>query len=113
MSEQQKEQPKVKLFRETSLDAVESPEALNDYLRAGLGTVEQFLIPYGLEKTGSRHEALAAYGMISAMVFPVLWFPSEIIFALSELMVSELARILAQKNHRRSPRRQSVRCDGA
>ena len=33
MSEQQKEQPKVKLFRETSLDAVESPEALNDYLR--------------------------------------------------------------------------------
>ena len=77
------------------------PLALNDYLRAGLGTVEQFLIPYGLEKTGSRHEALAAYGMISAMVFPVLWFPSEIIFALSELMVSELARILAQKNHRR------------
>ncbi len=33
MSEQQKEQPKVKLFRERSLEAVESPEALNDYLR--------------------------------------------------------------------------------
>ena len=77
------------------------PLALNDYLRSGLGTIEQFLIPYGLEKSGSRHTALAAYGMISAMVFPVLWFPSEIIFALSELMVSELARILAQKNHRR------------
>ena len=77
------------------------PLALNDYLRSGLGTVEQFLIPCGLEKSGSRHEALAAYGMISAMVFPVLWFPSEIILALSDLMVSELARILAQKNHRR------------
>ena len=27
------EQPKVRLFREKSLEAVESPEALNDYLR--------------------------------------------------------------------------------
>ena len=33
MSEQAKEQPKVKLFREKSLEAVESPESLNDYLR--------------------------------------------------------------------------------
>lgn len=33
MSEQQKQQPAVKLFREKSLEAVESPEALNDYLR--------------------------------------------------------------------------------
>ena len=33
MSEQTKEQPKVKLFREKSLEAVESPESLNDYLR--------------------------------------------------------------------------------
>ena len=33
MSEQQKtEQPKTKLFREKSLEAVESPESLNDYL---------------------------------------------------------------------------------
>ena len=27
------EQPKTKLFREKSLEAVESPESLNDYLR--------------------------------------------------------------------------------
>lgn len=33
MSEQTNEQPKVKLFREKSLQAVESPESLNDYLR--------------------------------------------------------------------------------
>ena len=33
MSEQAKEQPKTKLFREKSLEAVESPESLNDYLR--------------------------------------------------------------------------------
>ena len=34
MSEQQEtKQPKTKLFREKSLEAVESPESLNDYLR--------------------------------------------------------------------------------
>ena len=77
------------------------PLALNDYLRAGLGAVEQFLIPWGLSRSGSRHSALAAYGMISGMVFPVLWFPSELIFALCELMVSELARCQAQGERER------------
>ena len=33
MSEQTNEQPKVKLFREKNLKAVESPESLNDYLK--------------------------------------------------------------------------------
>lgn len=33
MSENQAEQPKVKLFREKSLEAIESPESLNDYLK--------------------------------------------------------------------------------
>ena len=33
MSEQTNEQPKVKLFREKSLESIESPESLNDYLR--------------------------------------------------------------------------------
>ena len=80
------------------------PLGLNDCLRAGLGTVEQFLIPYGLEKHGSRRAALAAYGTVSGMVFPLLWFPAEGIFALSELMVSELARLLAKKEHRRMKR---------
>ena len=72
------------------------PLALNDYLRAGLSAVEQFLIPWGLERHGSRHTALAAYGRISGMVFPVLWFPGELIFALAELLISELARLQAQ-----------------
>ena len=77
------------------------PLAANDGLRSGLGAVEQFLIPYGLAKTGSRHEALAAYGTISAMAFPLIRFPSEIILALSELTVSETARLLAKKDRLR------------
>lgn len=91
------------------------PLGVNDYLRAGLGAVEQFLIPYGLEKTGSRHTALAAYGTISGMVFPLLWFPAEGIFALCELMVSELACLLAKQAHRSMRRlvRKSLLLTGA
>ncbi len=72
------------------------PLALNDDLRAGLSAVEQFLIPWGLERHGSRHAALAAYGRISGMVFPLLWFPGELIFSLSEVLVSEMARLQAR-----------------
>ena len=80
------------------------PLGLNDCLRSGLGAVEQFLIPWGLEQSSSRSAALAAYGTVSGMVFPLLWFPAEGIFALNELMVSELARLLAKKEHRRMKR---------
>lgn len=69
------------------------PLALNDYLRAGLNTAEQLLIPYGLEKFGgSGTEAMAAYGTIHAMVFPILMFPAAVLYAVSDLLVPELSR---------------------
>ncbi len=75
------------------------PIALNDYLRSGLGTLEQFLIPHGLTRSGgSRTTALADYGTIHGMVFPVLMFPSTVLFAVSDLLVPELALCRAQKN---------------
>ena len=77
------------------------PLGANDALRSGLGAVEQFLIPYGLERSGSRQTALAAYGTVSGMVFPLLWFPAELLFSLSELMVSETARLLARRDRAR------------
>ena len=56
------------------------PLALNDYLRAGLNTVEQLLIPYGLMKfAGSATQALTDYGTIHGMVFPILMFPAAIL----------------------------------
>lgn len=68
------------------------PLALGDYLRAGLNTVEQFLIPYGLAKSGTRYLALADYGTICGMVFPILTFPSAILHAVGDLLVPELSR---------------------
>ena len=75
------------------------PVALNDYLRSGLGTLEQFLIPYGLAKCGgSRTKALADYGTIQGMVFPILMFLSTVLFSVADLLVPRLARCKAQKD---------------
>ena len=69
------------------------PVALNDYLRAGLNTAEQLLIPYGLSRyAGSTVKAMADYGTVHAMVFPVLMFPATILYSLSDLLVPELSR---------------------
>lgn len=75
---------------------VSIPLALNDYLRSGLNTVEQLLIPYGLARYGgSTEEAMGAYGTIHAMVFPVLMFPAAVLYALADLLVPELSRAKA------------------
>lgn len=78
------------------------PLALNDYLRSGLSTLEQFLIPRGLAKNGSSYESsMASYGTIHGMVFPILMFPSVVLFSLSDLLVPELASCRAENNSRR------------
>lgn len=81
------------------------PVALNDYLRSGLGTLEQFLIPWGLARSGGSHtRAMADYGTIHGMVFPVLMFPCTVLYAVADVLVPELARCRAQKNQARTER---------
>ena len=75
------------------------PLALNEYLRSGLGTLEHLLIPRGLARSaGDREQALAAYGAIHGMVFPILFFPTSVLFSLSDLLVPELARCQARQD---------------
>lgn len=78
------------------------PLALNDYLRSGLSTAEQFLIPYGLSRAGQSYEAaMSAYGTIHGMVFPLLMFPAVILYSVSDLLVPELSRCRAANNRLR------------
>ena len=75
------------------------PLALSAYLRSGLSTLEQFLIPWGLARAGGEPEAaMAAYGTIHAMVFPILMFPAAILYTAADLLVPELARCRAANN---------------
>lgn len=67
------------------------PLALSAYARTSLTTLEQLLVPHGLKKAGfSADSALSGYGTIQGMVFPIIFFPSCLLSALSELIVPEL-----------------------
>lgn len=69
------------------------PLALGEYLRAGLSLLEQYLIPWGLLKSGrSQLQALGAYGTLTGMVFPMMMFPAALLYALNDLLVPALAR---------------------
>lgn len=77
------------------------PLAANDALRSGLSSAEQLMIPRGLKQyEGSGMGAMAAYGVIHGMVFPVMMFPAVLLYSLSDLLVPELARCRAASEQR-------------
>jgi len=72
------------------------PVAFSAYVTSTIRTVQHILVPYGLKKSGSSPEkALASYGLIHGMVFPVLMFPAAFLNAISELIIPELAECQA------------------
>lgn len=86
------------------------PLALSDYLRAALRMLEEVLIPWGLVQAGAtRADAMAAYGTLTGMVFPVLLFPAAFLYALIDLLIPELAACRAQ-NRRARLRSVSEQC---
>ena len=68
------------------------PLAAADVLKAGINTAENLMVPKRLKKNLSVTEPMAAFGLVSGMVFPVLMFPACILYALAELLIPELAR---------------------
>lgn len=77
------------------------PVAFTSYIRSGLSTVKQLIIPTQLEKSGlSCHSALSKYGIINGMVMPVLTFPTVLINSYSMLLIPEFSTYVAQKNYK-------------
>ncbi len=75
-----------------SVLSIAVPVAFSTYLKSALTTVENILIPRGFTRFGNdASSALAQYGMMEAMVMPVLSFPSALIAAFSSLLVPEVA----------------------
>ena len=66
--------------------------ALGDDLRAGVNTVENLIIPRRLALYAGTVNAMADYGVLHGMVFPVLMFPAAILGALADLLVAEFSR---------------------
>ena len=81
------------------------PLAVSAYVRTALSSVSNLLVPRGLRAYGTSPEAaLADYGMIQGMVFPIITFPSALFVSLAELLVPELtdAQMKGQKDRIRS-----------
>ena len=71
------------------------PLAAADDLRTGISTVENLMVPKRLALNSLVEDPLAAFGIVSGMVFPVLMFPACILYGLAELLIPELARCAA------------------
>lgn len=75
------------------------PISFTSYIRSGLSTLKQVLIPIQLEKFGlSCKTALSSYGIINGMVMPLILFPCSFISSFSSLLIPEFSYINAKKD---------------
>lgn len=73
------------------------PVAFSAYVRSALVTIEHLLIPRGLEKSGSsRENALASYGTLHSMVFPLVLFPAALSSSFAGLLIPEVSEANAR-----------------
>lgn len=81
--------------------SISFPIAITSYIRSGLVSLKQLLIPISLEKSGlSCETALSEYGKISGMVMPILLFPELIINSFSGLLVPEFSAFHVRNQNR-------------
>ena len=71
------------------------PLAVADNLKSGITTAENLMVPKRLAMNTAVDNPLAAFGLVSGMVFPIIMFPAAFLFGLTELLIPELARCRA------------------
>ena len=68
------------------------PDAVGSGMRSVLLTIEHLLIPVGFRKSGqSAEQAMNLYGNIHGMALPIILYPAAVLYALSGLLIPELA----------------------
>lgn len=77
------------------------PLAVADDLKMGINTTENLMVPKRLALYEGAGDALAQFGTVCGMVFPVMMFPAAILFGLSDLLIPEMARCRAAGSQRR------------
>ena len=76
------------------------PVALTSYLRSGLSTAKQLIIPFSLQKSGmNSSNSLIAYGIVNGMAMPIIMFPVSLVISFSSLLVPEFSRCYAQEKY--------------
>ena len=78
------------------------PVAFTSYIKSGLSTLKQIIIPISLEKSGLGCSlALSNYGVVNGMAMPVIMFPSVFINCFASLLVPEFSRYYVKKDSKR------------
>lgn len=78
------------------------PVALTSYLRSGLSTLKQLIIPSSLQRSGmNSSNSLIAYGIVNGMAMPIIMFPVMLVTNFSSLLVPEFSRLYVEKNHKK------------
>ncbi len=78
------------------------PVAFTSYIKSGLSTLKQIIIPISLEKSGLGCSlALSNYGIVGGMAMPVIMFPSVFINCFASLLVPEFARYYVKNDTKR------------
>lgn len=78
------------------------PVAITSYIRSGLSTVKQLIIPSSLEKSGLNcSEALSDYGTISGMAMPIVMFPASFLSSAVGLLIPEFSRYYVNSDYKK------------
>lgn len=78
---------------------IAGPMLAGSFLRSGLFSAENVLIPFGLQKNGAGGTAaLAQYGVMQGMVMPVLTFPLSLLSSAASLLIPEIAEATAKRD---------------
>lgn len=78
------------------------PVSITSYIRSGLSTLKQFIIPSRLVLFGFPYSiALSEYGKINGMTMSVLLFPNVFILSFSNLLIPEFASLMANQYKKR------------
>ena len=82
------------------MNKIAIPIALSSYMRSGLLTLKNLLVPLKLEKFGlSRAGAVSMFGMLHGVVLPILLYPSAFISSFSSLLIPELSEYHAKEGN--------------
>lgn len=78
------------------------PVSITSYIRSGLSTLKQFIIPTRLVLFGLTYSmALSEYGKINGMTLSILTFPNTFIMPFSNLLIPEFTNLAANKYKKR------------
>ena len=78
------------------------PVAITSYIRSGLNTIKQLIIPSSLQKSGmNTSNSLISYGIVNGMAMPIIMFPVILVTSFSGLLIPEFSRYYTQGKYKK------------